>query len=80
MFDTRVSTVQGLESMKNPAYDEEDLVQLATRIPRRVARDLKEFCVRNDVRLQSFVRIALAEKLARMRRGTAARQTSRARA
>jgi hypothetical protein len=53
--------------MKLPAYDEEELVQLATRIPRRVARRLKEFCVRNDVRMQSFVRHALAEKLARSR-------------
>jgi len=65
--------------MKNPAYNEEDLVQLATRIPRRVARELKEFCVRNDVRLQSFVRTALAEKLSRMLPG-AVRQPSRARA
>ena len=55
--------------MKIASYDEEDLVQLATRIPRRVARNLKEFCVRNDVRMQSFVRTALAEKLERSRRG-----------
>ena len=47
----------------------EELVQLATRIPRRIARRLKEFCVRNDVRMQSFVRTALAEKLARARTG-----------
>ncbi len=67
--------------MKNPAYDEEDLVQLATRIPRRVARELKEFCVRNDLRLQNFVRTALAEKLTRMRRGSSSmRQGTRARA
>jgi hypothetical protein len=50
--------------------DDEQLVQLATRIPRNVARRLKEFCVRNDVRMQSFVRNALAEKLARTRTGT----------
>jgi hypothetical protein len=55
--------------MKIPAYDEDELVQLATRIPRRVARRLKEFCVRNDVRMQNFVRTALAEKLARSRGG-----------
>ena len=54
--------------MKLASYDEEDLVQLATRIPRRVARNLKEYCVRNDVRMQSFVRTALAEKLERDRR------------
>lgn len=55
----------------------EELVQLATRIPRRIARRLKEFCVRNDVRMQSFVRTALAEKLARSRAGTRS-QRSRA--
>jgi hypothetical protein len=55
--------------MKGHVYNEEDLVQLATRIPRRTARALKEFCVRNDLRMQSFVRSALAEKLARERRG-----------
>ena len=59
--------------MKLETYDEEDLVQLATRIPRRVARSLKEFCVRNDVRMQSFVRSALAEKLDRARRSTRTR-------
>jgi hypothetical protein len=55
--------------MKLPSNENEELVQLATRIPRRVARRLKEFCVRNDVRMQSFVRNALAEKLARSRGG-----------
>jgi hypothetical protein len=60
--------------MKLPVYDEENLVQLATRIPRRIARDLKEFCVRNDVRMQSFVRSALAEKLARARSGERSRR------
>jgi hypothetical protein len=59
--------------MKPHPYDEEDLVQLATRIPRRVARTLKEFCVRHDLRMQSFVRTALAEKLARARRSGQAR-------
>jgi hypothetical protein len=53
--------------LSGPSSDQQ-LVQLATRIPRRVARRLKEFCVRNDVRMQSFVRTALAEKLARARR------------
>jgi hypothetical protein len=53
--------------MKIATYSEEELVQLATRIPRRIARRLKEFCVRNDVRMQAFVRTALAEKLARSR-------------
>ena len=47
--------------------DEEQLVQLATRVPRRIVRQLKEFCVRHDVRMQSFVRSALSEKLTRAR-------------
>ena len=68
LFDTQCPRRQGLESMKTPSYDpDQELVQLATRIPRRVARRLKEFCVRNDVRLQNFVRTALAEKLGRER-------------
>jgi hypothetical protein len=46
---------------------EDTLVQLATRIPRRLARDLKTFCVRHDLRVQTFVRTALIEKLARAR-------------
>ena len=50
--------------------DDQQLVQLATRIPRRVARTLKEYCVRHDVRMQNFVRNALAEKLARARGST----------
>ena len=68
LFDTQRRRRQGLESMKTPSYDpDQELVQLATRIPRRVARRLKEFCVRNDVRLQNFVRTALADKLGRER-------------
>ena len=53
--------------MKPPSPQDEALVQLATRIPRRVARRLKEFCVRNDIRMQSFVQTALIEKLGRAR-------------
>ena len=53
--------------MKPPSPQDEALVQLATRIPRRVARRLKEFCVRNDIRMQSFVQTALVEKLGRSR-------------
>ena len=56
--------------MKIATYSDEELVQLATRIPRRIARRLKEFCVRNDVRMQAFVRSALIEKLSRARRTT----------
>jgi len=63
--------------MRLVAQHDEELVQLATRIPQHIARRLKEFCVRNDVRMQSFVRTALAEKLAHARR-SARRQRSRA--
>jgi hypothetical protein len=42
--------------------DDDQLVQLATRIPRSIARTLKAYCVTHDVRMQSFVRSALAEK------------------
>ena len=58
-------------------HDDEELTQLATRIPLRTARRLKAFCVQNEVRVQTFVRSALAEKLARARR-KARRQRSRA--
>jgi len=56
--------------------DGEELVQLATRIPRDIARRLKEFCVRKEVRMQSFVRSALVEKLTHSRRSPR-RQRSR---
>ena len=52
---------------------EVELVQLATRIPRRLVRSLKEFCVRNEIPMQNFVRAALSEKLARSRTRPAAR-------
>jgi hypothetical protein len=55
--------------MKISTDDQEIMVQLATRVPRRIARDVKQYCVRNDLRLQSFVRTALTEKLARGRAG-----------
>lgn len=56
--------------MKLPSSNDEELVQLATRIPRSVARRLKEFCVRHDMRMQSFVQSALTEKLGRSRGGS----------
>jgi hypothetical protein len=58
-------------------HSDEELVQLATRIPRDIARRLKEFCVRKDMRMQNFVRSALVEKLTHSRRN-ARRQRSRA--
>ena len=57
-------------------HNDEELVQLATRIPQDIARRLKELCVRKDIRMQSFVRNALVEKLTHSRR-SARRQRSR---
>jgi hypothetical protein len=54
----------------------EELTQLATRIPLRIARRLKEHCVRQEIPMQSFVRRALAEKLGHARRRSR-RQRSR---
>jgi len=72
LFDTQRRRRQGLESMKTPSYDpDQELVQLATRIRGASRGALKEFCVRNDVRVADFVRTALADKLAR-ERGSAA--------
>ena len=58
-------------------HNDEELVQLATRIPRDIARRLKKFCVRKDMHMQSLVRSALVEKLTHSRR-IARRQRSRA--
>jgi predicted HicB family RNase H-like nuclease len=40
-------------------------VQLATRIPKALHRELKLHCVRTDTSVQAFVVAALEEKLAR---------------
>ena len=77
MIDSPLARGQPGPKMRLVVQHDEELVQLATRIPRRIARRLKEFCVRNDVRMQSFVRSALAEKLAHPRRNARA-QRSRA--
>jgi hypothetical protein len=63
--------------MRLAQREDEELTQLATRIPLRTARRLKEFCVRQEIPVQSFVRRALAEKLAHARR-RAHRQRARA--
>ena len=40
-------------------------VQLATRVPKRIHRALKVYCVTADVSLMSFVTAALREKIER---------------
>jgi len=50
-------------------------VQLATRIPKQLHRELKLYCVKADVSVMDFVVSALQDKLARESRG---RRRSRA--
>jgi predicted HicB family RNase H-like nuclease len=48
-----------------PADDRDVWVQLATRIPKALHRELKLHCVKNDVSVMEFVVGALQEKVAR---------------
>lgn len=50
------------------ARGEEPWVQLATRIPKPLHRELKFFCVTHDKSVMEFVITALEERLARKRR------------
>jgi len=45
--------------------NDEVLVQLATRIPKTLHRQLKLFCVEQDTSVMDFVVTALREKVAR---------------
>jgi predicted HicB family RNase H-like nuclease len=56
------------------ASEGEIWVQLATRIPKHLHRELKLFCVKSDVSVMDFVVNALEEKLQRDGRGRAARR------
>lgn len=47
------------------ANDAEVWVQLATRIPKNLHRELKLHCVKSDVSVMDFVVRALGEKLSR---------------
>jgi len=53
-------------------------VQLATRIPRRLHREMKLHCVANEVSLMAFVVEALREKLQAGEGATLARRGRRA--
>jgi predicted HicB family RNase H-like nuclease len=53
-------------------------VQLATRIPRRLHREMKLHCVANEVSLMAFVVDALREKLQAGEGATQARRGRRA--
>ncbi len=47
------------------ANEKEVWVQLATRVPKVLHRELKLYCVRSDMSLMNFVVGALQEKLGR---------------
>ena len=51
------------------AMEGEVWVQLATRIPKQLHRELKLYCVKSDVSVMEFVVSALQDKLARDGRG-----------
>ena len=50
------------------ARDEDVWVQLATRIPKDLHRELKLHCVTNDTSVMDFVVAALEEKLGKARK------------
>lgn len=45
------------------AKDDDVLIQLATRIPKGLHREIKLFCVHNSISVMEFVAAALEEKL-----------------
>jgi hypothetical protein len=60
------------------ANEGEIWVQLATRIPKNLHRELKLHCVKSDVSVMDFVVKALEEKLSREAGGRAERRRARA--
>jgi predicted HicB family RNase H-like nuclease len=47
------------------AREDDVLIQLATRIPKGLHREIKLFCVENNISVMEFVAAALEEKLRR---------------
>ena len=45
------------------AKEDDVLIQLATRIPKGLHREIKLFCVHNNISVMEFVAAALEEKL-----------------
>ena len=45
------------------AKDDDVLIQLATRIPKGLHREIKLYCVQNSISVMEFVATALEEKL-----------------
>jgi predicted HicB family RNase H-like nuclease len=59
----------GIEGGRNMGTESEVWVQLATRIPKQLHRELKLHCVKADVSVMDFVVSALEDKLSREARG-----------
>lgn len=57
------------------ASEGEVWVQLATRIPKQLHRELKLYCVKSDVSVMDFVVSALQDKLSRESKGRTARRS-----
>jgi hypothetical protein len=60
------------------ATEGEVWVQLATRIPKQLHRELKLYCVKSDVSVMDFVVSALQDKLSRDARGRGGQRRARA--
>jgi len=56
--------------------DDDVLIQLATRIPKGLHREIKLFCVHNSISVMEFLAAALEEKL-RKATGRGGRRSSR---
>ncbi len=46
----------------------DSLVQLAARVPQKTKEQVKNYCVRNSVRMQHFIEDALKERLKYLKR------------
>src|SRR5436189_1750594 len=68
----------GTEGGQSMPSEGEVWVQLATRIPKQLHRELKLYCVKSDVSVMDFVVSALQDKLARDARSGRAGRRARA--
>jgi predicted HicB family RNase H-like nuclease len=59
------------------AKEDDVLIQLATRIPKGLHREIKLFCVHNGISVMEFVATALEEKLRKSTLRPARRTASR---
>jgi len=59
------------------AKEDDVLIQLATRIPKGLHREIKLFCVHNGISVMEFVATALEEKLRKSTLRVARRSVAR---